>query len=77
MTTSGLQDALVDEATGHTVPDVLRLEAHPLEIHDGAWHATIIIHRRGPDGQFMYDDKVDPLVDREMVRLVVGSVWSV
>lgn len=71
------QAQLVDELTGADVPDVLRLEAAPLELHDSRWFATIFIHRRGPDGQFLYDDDVQPVTDKEFVRLVVGNIWEI
>jgi hypothetical protein len=35
---------LIDELTGHDVPDVRRVEFAPLEMNDRRFFATIIIH---------------------------------
>lgn len=74
---AGLQkSSLIDEATGQPVPDVLRIEFAPLELNDVRWFATIRIHRRGPDGHFLYEPDATPIMDKEAVSLVVGSVWQ-
>lgn len=67
---------LIDEKTGCAVPDVLRLDATPLELHDARWFATLTIHRRGPDGEFLYDDDAQPVTDKEFVELRVGTIWE-
>lgn len=68
---------LVDEKTRATVPDVLRLECAPLELHDSRWFATLTLHRRGPDGEFLYDADAQPVTDKEFVELVVGTIWEI
>jgi hypothetical protein len=68
---------LVDDQTGADVPDVLRIEAHPLELNDARWHATIYVHRRDAAGNFMFTDDAEPVTDPQFVSLVVGSIWHI
>lgn len=67
---------LVDELTGTRVPDVLRIEPSPLELHEARWFARIFIHERDAAGNFRYD-KDQPIQLVELVELQVGTFWEI
>jgi hypothetical protein len=72
----GVDLKLIDELTGATIPDVLRLECHPLEYKDQVWLATVVFHERDNAGNFRWDgDKA--VTSKQVVRLRIGTIWSV
>lgn len=73
----GVDLSLVDEMTGRTVPDVLRIECAPLEFNERRWFASVITHERDSSGNFLYDGESDPVTSREFVEIRVGTIWSV
>lgn len=69
--------SLVDEGTGATVPDWVRIEPAPLERADGRWFARVFIHERDATGAFRHDDSDQPVLLVELVEVRIGTVWSV